>query len=176
MSLLTSFIVAVSLSMDAFSLALIYGTSNISKKNILLISFTVGIFHFFMPLLGFYFGDYLISLISFDPKILVSFIFIFLGVEMFLSIFKDEKIVMINSFISTLLFAFTVSLDSFSVGIGFGLSKSINYLSFIIFSIVSFLFTYTGMLLGNILSNKFGKYATLIGSITLIFLGIFNFF
>ena len=49
-TLLTCFFVAVSLSMDAFSLALIYGTCNMGKRNELLLAIIVGLFHFFMPL------------------------------------------------------------------------------------------------------------------------------
>ena len=43
---LTCLVVAVSLSMDAFSLALIYGTYGMSKKNEILLAVIVGVFHF----------------------------------------------------------------------------------------------------------------------------------
>lgn len=38
--------------MDAFSLALIYGTQGITKKHKILLSLIVGIYHFIMPLIG----------------------------------------------------------------------------------------------------------------------------
>ena len=38
--------------MDAFSLAFSYGIKSISKKNVIITAITVGLFHFFMPLLG----------------------------------------------------------------------------------------------------------------------------
>ena len=41
--MLIIFIIAISLSMDAFSLALAYGTLNLNKKDIYKISITVGI-------------------------------------------------------------------------------------------------------------------------------------
>jgi len=172
MSLLTAFIVAVSLSMDAFSLALIYGTFNIQNKKIILISLMVGIFHFFMPLTGYSFGDTLSKLISSNIDLFMAIIFIYLGIQMFISIFKNEEVEMINSFLSVILFAFTVSIDSFTVGVGLGLENNKNYLNFLIFSIVSSSFTYLGLKLGTILSNKFGKFSMIIGSITLILLGI----
>lgn len=172
MSLLTAFIVAVSLSMDAFSLALIYGTFNIDNKKVILISIMVGIFHFFMPLMGYTFGDTLSNLISPNIDLFMAIIFIYLGIQMFISIFKDEEVEMINSFLSVILFAFTVSIDSFTVGVGLGLDNNKNYLNFLIFSIVSSIFTYLGLKLGTILSNKFGKFSMFIGSITLILLGI----
>lgn len=171
MSLLTAFIVAVSLSMDAFSLALIYGTFNIDNRKSIIISIMVGIFHFFMPLMGYTFGDSLSKLLTINVDILMAIIFIYLGIQMFISIFKDEEVEMINSFLSTLLFAFTVSIDSFTVGVGLGLDNNKNYLNFLIFSIVSSSFTYLGLKLGTILSNKFGKFSIGIGSITLVLLG-----
>ena len=172
MSLLTAFIVAVSLSMDAFSLALIYGTFNIQNKKTILISIMVGIFHFFMPLTGYTFGDTLSKLISPNIDLFMAIIFIYLGIQMFISVFKNEEVEMINSFFSIILFAFTVSIDSFTVGVGLGLENNKNYLNFLIFSIVSSVFTYLGLKLGTILSNKFGKFSMFIGSITLILLGI----
>ena len=172
MSLLTAFIVAVSLSMDAFSLALIYGTFNINNKKSILISIMVGIFHFFMPLTGYTFGDTLSKLISPNIDLFMAIIFIYLGIQMFISIFKNEEVEMINSFFSVILFAFTVSIDSFTIGVGLGLENNKNYLNFLTFSIVSSIFTYLGLKLGTILSNKFGKFSMIIGSITLILLGI----
>ena len=50
--LLIYFFIAIGLSMDAFSLAIAYGTNNIEKKKILILSISVGLFHFFMPVLG----------------------------------------------------------------------------------------------------------------------------
>lgn len=172
MSLFTVLVVAISLSMDAFSLALIYGTLDIKKKNMLVIALSVGIFHFFMPLFGYLFGSFLNKVFSFDSNFFIAIIFIFLSIEMFISIFKDEEIELFNGILSILLFSFTVSIDSFSVGIGLGVGNDNNYLAFIIFSIISFLFTYFGLKLGKILSLKFGKFSTLFGSIVLFLLGI----
>lgn len=38
--------VGISLSMDAFSLSIIYGMQGISKKNEIILSIVVGMFHF----------------------------------------------------------------------------------------------------------------------------------
>ena len=45
---------AIALSLDAFSLAIIYGTVLKEKRTILILSLAVGIFHFFMPFLGYF--------------------------------------------------------------------------------------------------------------------------
>jgi putative Mn2+ efflux pump MntP len=56
MNLFIILVIAISLSMDAFSLSLAYGTLDIDKKNIYTLSIIVGIYHFFMPLIGYFVG------------------------------------------------------------------------------------------------------------------------
>ena len=82
---LTSLLVGISLSMDAFSLSLIYGTQGISKRNEILLSIIVGIFHFFMPLMGLLFGNIITSYYEFNLDMFVGIIFIIIGIEMIVS-------------------------------------------------------------------------------------------
>ena len=42
----------------------------------------------------------------------------------------------------------------------------------IVFSISSLVFTYSGLLLGNLIGSKIGRYSKLIGGIILILLGV----
>lgn len=172
MSLFVIFILAVGLSMDAFSLAMIYGTLDLKSNMRKLMSIMVGIFHFFMPILGYQIGELILKVIKVNPDILVGIIFIILGIEMLLSLKKEEKVKVLTGFFSVLLFAFTVSIDSFSIGIGFGVANVKIILPCIIFSLISAIFTYMGVLLGKKLSDRFGSITTLIGSIILIVLGI----
>ena len=46
------FFIAVGLSMDAFSLAIAYATNGISMKKTIMLSMSVGLFHYAMPLIG----------------------------------------------------------------------------------------------------------------------------
>lgn len=172
MSLIVIFILAVGLSMDAFSLSLIYGTLNLKPRMQKLMSVMVGIFHFFMPLLGYKIGELILKVIKVDPDILVGIIFIILGIQMSLSLKKDEQIKILVGTISIIFFAFTVSIDSFSIGIGFGVANTEMILPCIIFSLISAIFTYMGVILGKKLSDHFGSITTLIGSIILLILGI----
>ena len=86
MSLFVIFVLAVGLSMDAFSLSLIYGTLNLKPRMQKLMSIMVGIFHFFMPLLGYKIGELILKVIKVNPDILVGIIFIILGLQMLLSL------------------------------------------------------------------------------------------
>lgn len=172
MSLIIIFMLAVGLSMDAFSLSLIYGTLNLKSSMQKLMSIMVGIFHFFMPILGYQIGELILKVIKVNPDILVGIIFIILGLEMLLSLKKKEQVKILTGIASIVFFAFTVSIDSFSIGIGFGVANINMLLPCIIFSLTSAIFTYLGVLLGKKLSDKFGSVTTLIGSIILLILGI----
>ncbi len=156
--------------MDAFSLAIAYGTNQIKKSKILILSILVGTFHYFMPYLGSLIGSNLLFLLT-KSNYIVAIVFFLLAYEMYKS--KDEEqIGTLTNFISLLVFAFTVSIDSFSVGLALGLEKTNLTIAFLIFSIVSATFTYLGLSLGDYLSTKYGKKATYIGIIILIILGV----
>lgn len=168
----TELIVAVSLSMDTFSLSLAYGMLGIEKKPIIKISFIVGIFHFIMPLVGNKIGTYFLSMININPSIIIGIIFLILSIQIILSIIKKETVIPLNDYLSIITFAITVSLDSFSVGLGL---KAIgtNYIKIaFVFMIVSMMFTMFGLVFGKTLSKKIGKKSQIIGIILLLALSI----
>jgi len=162
--------IAIGLSMDAFSLAILYGTLNFSKRKALCLASSVGLFHFFMPLLGNLIGLFILNILPINPNTLVGIIFFIISFQMILSLFKNEEVVDLRGFVSILLFAFTVSIDSFSVGIGLSAVYDNIILAVMVFSIVSFFFTFTGISIGSKLTERFGKISTLIGSIILLLL------
>ena len=159
------FFTGIGLSMDAFSLSLSLGTTNPSKRNIIKTALIVGLFHFIMPLLGYFIGN------SFKYKIpniniLTFILFIILSIEMYKT--KDEEKSSILNNITILLIAFSVSIDSFTVGIAFGLNNEYILISSIIFSIISSIFTYLGLTLGKRIKNKYKKLSTYLGIILLL--------
>ena len=172
MKLLTILIIAVSLSMDAFSLSLAYGTLNLKKQYIKKLSIIVGIYHFIMPLLGLTMGNILLRLIPINPEIIVCIVLSFIGLEMIIDTFKKEEEVKIMKTKELLLFGLAVSIDSFSVGIGLKALTQNYILSVTMFSISSFTFTYLGLILGKKINNLIGKISTLLGGIILLIIGL----
>lgn len=165
-------IIAVSLSMDAFSLSLAYGTLNLEKKNVIQLATIVGIYHFIMPLLGNSFGHILLKFIPVQPELIVFLVLTIIGIQMIVESFKKESEVKQMNFLELLAFGLAVSMDSFSVGIGIQAISSHYVISSFLFSLSSFIFTYLGLQLGKKLSLLFGKVATFLGGITLILIGI----
>lgn len=163
--------IAVSLSMDAFSLSLAYGMVGVTKKQIYKLAFTVGIFHFFMPLLGMKLGEVILKQFSFDFHFLIFLILGFIGLQMILESFKEKEIKPLKNY-EILLFALAVSIDSFSVGITLPDFNENVLISASIFSLASLIFTYIGLVLGNKIAKLVGKLSTIIGGAILIIIGI----
>lgn len=172
MELLTVLIIGISLSMDAFSLSLAYGTLGISKKEIILLSSIVGIYHFFMPIIGSKIGSIIFSYIKISSNLIVFFILFFIGINLIKESFEKCEINKKTSISSFILFGLAVSLDSFSVGIGLETITSKHIESSIIFMSCSFIFTLIGLLMGKKINQFLGKLSTLIGGIILIIISV----
>lgn len=164
--------IAVSLSMDAFSLSLAYGTLNLKKKDILSLAAIVGIYHFFMPLLGNLAGSLFLKVFPIEPKVIVFVVLVFIGIQMIIEGIKGNAEVKGLSLWEKILFGLAVSLDSFSVGIGLQSISNKYALCALIFSVSSFVFTYIGLILGKKINNIVGKISTIIGGVVLIIIGI----
>ena len=171
MEIITIILIGLSLSMDAFSLSLLYGSKKIDKKNIYKLSLTVGLFHFFMPLLGHFLGNGILLLVKISSSILMFVILLVVGIEMIIDSFKDDKRINTEQ---ALMFALAVSIDSFSIGLS--LKNIVNnlWLSPLIFSMISALLTYLGLKLGGYINKRIGKYSTIIGGIFLIVIALLH--
>lgn len=163
------FFTGIGLSMDAFSLSLSLGTTLPKKTVIIKTALIVGLFHFFMPLLGYFLG-YSFKYRIPNINILTFVLFLILAIEMYKS--KDEYKTSILNNLTILLIAFSVSIDSFTVGIAFGLNNEYILISSIIFSITSAIFTYLGLILGKKLKIKYKTLSTYLGIILLLIVAL----
>lgn len=173
MEIITLIIIGLSLSIDAFSLSLAYGLLNIPKKTIISTSITVGIFHFIMPILGMLLGNIITDTLNLDSKYILLTILILILIEMIKSLKEENKEHELN-IINILIFAFLVSFDSFTLGIGIKYITSNIFLASIVFMILSSLFTFLGFILGKYLTKKATYKIKLIGIILL--LGVIMYF
>ena len=176
MQIILLIIIAVTLSMDAFSLSLAYGTMGLSKKQIKTLSLIVGIYHFIMPQIGNFFGLLILKIIKIDPSIIVFIIFTVIGIQMIIESFKKENEIISMKLSQMILFGFAVSIDSFSVGIGLNAITDKYIIASVIFSITSFIFTYIGLKLGKYINEKIGKISTILGGFIIILFGILYLF
>lgn len=171
-SFFTILLIGISLSMDAFSLALVYGIVGLSDNKKIMLSIIVGLYHFIMPLIGVILGMVIDNIINLH--IVASIILIYIGIDLIISNFKEEDTISISKF-GMLMFGLSVSIDSLTVGVGLMGITNHFILAPIIFSICSLLFTYLGLILGNIIGNKIGTYSKITGGIVLIIIAIIMF-
>lgn len=173
-SFFTILLIGISLSMDAFSLALIYGIQGMNKRKKITLSIIVGIYHFVMPLIGLTFGTILDNINIVNIDIIATLILIYIGIDLIISNFKKEDRLEINK-TGFLIFGLSVSIDSLTIGVGLKAITDNYLLSATTFSLTSLFFTYLGLTLGNIIGNKIGKYSKIIGGTILIIISIIIF-
>ena len=173
-SFLTILLIGISLSMDAFSLALVYGMIGMSSKKKIILSIIVGSYHFIMPLIGLLLGTFINNVTFINLHIIASIILMYIGIDLIISNFKEEDTLSVSK-TGLLMFGLSVSIDSLTVGIGLKAITNSYFLSSIVFSLCSMVFTYLGLILGNIIGNRIGTYSKIVGGIILISIAIIMF-
>lgn len=169
---ITILVIAIALSMDTFSLSLGIGTCNLTKRKMLTFSTIVGIMHFIMPLIGILIGNTIISVFVINSNFLLGVILIYLAVTMLFDLLKQEEPKMELTLLNIILISFSVSIDSFSTGLGLQAITDNTLIAVMIFSMTSFCFTYLGLLIGKYANKVLGTYATILGAILLICIGL----
>ena len=167
-------LIGIALSMDTFSLSLGVGMFNVSNKKALKLAGIVGLMHFIMPFLGMMLGEQLIHIFEIKYDILLGFILIIIALQMIIDIIRHEEEKFNLSLIGMFVFAFGVSLDSFSLGLGLKAITSNIYLAMSLFAICSALFTYLGVVVGRFANKLLGTYANILGAIILFVLGLMH--
>ena len=181
MGLWELFVLAVGLSMDAFSVAVCKGLSvcQIRKKQILTVGLYFGFFQGFMPLVGYLLGT------GFQEKIQsidhwIAFILLgFIGGKMILEAVKEwneEDIVEVkdqpldhrNMFV----LAVATSIDALAVGITFAFLDTPILEAITIIGITTMIISIVGVVIGNYFGGKYKHKAELVGGIILVLLGV----
>ena len=175
MNLFVIFLIAISLSMDAFSLALSIGTMSLSQKTNVFLSAVVGVFHFFMPILGSILGFVFVTSLHVNAHFLSGIIFLYIAILMFKDYKEDEEEKVRLSFLGIIIFALGVSLDSFGVGFALNSHGIYRFVASSVFSITSFTFTFLGLNLGKKLNLLIGRYSILFGASIMTILALINF-
>jgi putative Mn2+ efflux pump MntP len=178
MSLLTLLALAAALGTDAFSLCVGVGLAGVNRRQIILISAVVLLFHIFMPLAGWFAGELAGSLIGRAAAILGSALLIYLGIRMILGSLKNGRGLepSLNgfsfSFRSLVLLGASVSMDALSVGFTLGTQQVNLLLAAGVIGLVAGLMTACGLVFGRFLGTRVGERAQLLGGLILIGIGI----
>lgn len=176
MSLFSTFLIAVSLAMDAFAVALSNGIAikNMKKSYILKFGLFFGGFQFAMTLIGYFLGSYFTDIISAYSSYVAFILLTLIGIGM-LRESDDEVKDSDEAIVSTkniVLSSIATSIDALAVGVSFVALGEAILIPSIIIGVVAFCFGCVGVYVGNKFGGKLGKYATKLGGTVLIILGI----
>jgi len=170
--IITLVLMAFALSMDAFSVGLGMGMFALRSKQIFYIGMMVGIFHVWMPLMGMIAGHFLSHTFGTVAGYAGGILLILLGISMFLSCFKKEESFVTPVGFGLILFALSVSLDSFSVGLTLGILGAKTVVSLVCFGVTAALLTWFGLLIGSKVKSVIGVYSEAIGGSILLAIGL----
>lgn len=170
-------LLSVGLAMDAFSVATVTGFSlgEVNSSIFLKMSVVFGVFHVFMPILGWLAGSSIVDLISGYDHWVAFMLLAFVGVRMIYESRMGEKKIESSKIMgikSLVLFSVAVSIDSMAVGLSFFLERIEIMIPSLVIGFVTFIISFLGTFIGHRTGKTFGRNTQIIGGITLILIGI----
>lgn len=165
-------LMAFAVGMDAFSVSLGIGMNRLRLRRIFQLGLTVGLFHILMPLAGSIFGKFLSEHLGVLAVYSGGILLVFIGIQMVLSSFKQEKTSHIPHGLGVLFFALSVSLDSFTLGLTLGIFEAKMVTALVLFGLFATGLSWLGLLLGRKMQRFFGNYSEALGGSILFFFGL----
>ncbi|MED4311855.1 manganese efflux pump MntP family protein [Heyndrickxia coagulans] len=171
--MVTLAIMALALGMDAFSVSLGVGMMQPRLRQIFYIGLTVGIFHVLMPVLGVFAGHLLSHTFGLFAQYIGGILLVIMGIQMIVWVFRKEGAQAVSpSGWGTMLFALSVSLDSFSAGLSLGIFGVRTVAVMICFGVAAALLTWLGLLIGRKFQGWIGAYGEVLGGTILVVFGL----
>lgn len=176
MNLISLFIIAVGLSMDAFAVSICKGLAmkKISIGKSLIVGLWFGGFQALMPALGYLLGSqfdtYITSIDHWIAFVLLSII----GGNMIKEALSKEEEHANDSlaFKEMLILAIATSIDALAVGVTFAFLKVQIVPAVLFIGVITFTLSAIGVKIGNIFGCRYKSKAELAGGIILIVMGI----
>lgn len=180
MSIFEIILLAVSLSMDAFAVALCKGLAlkKIDLKSCLIVGAWFGSFQGLMPLLGYLLGNTFADKITAVDHWIAFVLLALIGGNMIKEAFeKEEKCAdACLGFKTMLVMAIATSIDALAVGVSFAFTDFepdwFVYIAFILIGVITMALSSVGVKIGNIFGTKYKKKAEFAGGLILILLGL----
>lgn len=177
MNILVTFLVALGLSLDAFSAAVVCG---FAKKKPQLryafrVAFSFGLFQAIMPVIGWKAGGLLTEYISGVDHWIAFLLLSLIGLHMIYESTKSthEKISFeISNFRTLLLLSVATSIDALTVGVGLAFVEIAIIRTALIIGMVTFVLSFIGYYIGNRIGITLGDKVKIVGGVILIAIGL----
>ena len=169
-------LIAIGLSMDAFSVSICKGltTKTFSWRMALVCGLWFGFFQALMPIIGYFLGAQFQEMIeAYDHWIAFGLLFL-IGANMIREAVwgTEEEQDGSLGFKTMFLLAIATSIDALAVGVSFACIQVKLWSSVLIIGITTFLFSVLGVKIGNVFGSKYEKSASIVGGIILILIGL----
>ena len=178
MNFIELLLIAVGLSMDAFSVSICKGltTKKFSWRMALICGLWFGGFQVLMPIVGYFLGAQFQEMIeAYDHWIAFGLLFL-IGANMIREAIWGEKEEGENNgsldFKTMFFLAIATSIDALAVGVSFACIQVKLWSSVIIIGLTTFVFSVLGVKIGNVFGSKYQKSAGVVGGIILILIGL----
>ena len=178
MTFIELLLIAIGLSMDAFSVSICKGltTKRFSWRMALICGLWFGLFQAVMPTIGYYLGAQFQEMIeAYDHWIAFGLLFL-IGANMIREAIwgkKEEGERNGALDVKTMfLLAIATSIDALAVGVSFACIQVKLWSSVIIIGLTTFVFSVLGVKIGNVFGSKYEKSAGIVGGIILILIGL----
>lgn len=180
MNIVVIVLYAISLSMDAFAVALCKGLAlkKINLKSCAIVGLWFGAFQGVMPMIGYFLGstfaDKITSIAHWIAFVLLGII----GGNMVKEALEkdEEKVNDSLGFKTMLVMAIATSIDALAVGVSFAFTDFepvwFVYFAFILIGVITFTLSSIGVKIGNIFGTKYKSKAEFAGGLILILLGL----
>lgn len=180
MNIAETILLAVSLSMDAFAVALCKGLAikKINLKKCLIVGIWFGAFQALMPLAGYLLGSTFANKITAVSHWIAFVLLVIIGGNMIKEAFgKDEECLDDSLCFKTMLvMAIATSIDALAAGVSIAFTDFnpdwFVYITFLLIGVITMAFSATGVKIGNIFGTKYKSKAEFVGGLILILLGL----
>lgn len=177
MNILTTFFIALALSMDAFAVSIASGV--IVKKQKILHALKLGIsFGFFqmvMPVIGWMGGRSFVRFVENFDHWLAFGLLSFIGVKMIIEAGKMDALEKSDSKVSfkiLIILSIVTSIDALAVGLSLSFLKVAIILPAIVIGVITFFMSYAGFFIGNKFGEIFEKKIEIVAGLILIGIGL----
>lgn len=173
MDLISILLLAVGLAMDAFSVSITRGlTLKCNIKYALVIAIFFGGFQALMPVLGWYSGMQLQSVISAVAPWIAFLLLMAIGIKMIYESFSlEEDVCKVFSLKELLVLSIATSIDAFAVGVTFAILDTPIITPIIIIGLVTFILSFIGVYIGKNIGHLFENKIEILGGLILIAIG-----
>jgi len=174
MDFISILFLAVGLAMDAFSVSITRGlTLKCNIKYALIIALFFGGFQALMPVLGWFSGIQLQSIVSTIAPWIAFLLLLGIGLKMIYESFSTEKDdYKTFSLKELLILSVATSIDAFAVGITFAILNTPIITPIIIIGIVTFILSFIGVYIGKNIGHLFENKIEILGGLILIGIGL----